>query len=310
MKRALFYKDPIVSLFLSAESKRAANAVAVGFPAMKEMVKIRTRYFDDVLERELSSGCRQVVLLGAGLDTRAIRKSAPDVMYFEIDDGATLAMKRARLQKLAVRPNIKFIAANYVTDGLIKLLLANGFDPALSTYIIWEGNTMYLSSDSNKAIMEQLRDNLRNFHLSFDYLAGAVITKTTGEAGMARMAQNFANIGAPWVTGFDDISTIAGKVKLRVIDNLTTDELHRAYRHATRCRSHRCLGPITPSARLQVEWTADVGGGRVRQRGWSAGAIGCTGGAPQFTSNFSSNRRAVSTKPPTAAENLRRHLRR
>ena len=103
------YKDPIVSLFLSAESKRAANAVAVGFPAMKEMVKIRTRYFDDVLERELSSGCRQVVLLGAGLDTRAIRKSAPDVTYFEIDDGATLAMKRARLQKVAVSANIKFI---------------------------------------------------------------------------------------------------------------------------------------------------------------------------------------------------------
>ena len=92
---------------------------------------------------------------------------------------------------------------------------------------------MYLPSDSNRAIMEELRGNLRDFRLSFDYLAGAVITKTTGEAGMTRMAENFANIGAPWVTGFDDISAVAGKVKLRVIDNLTTDELHRVYRRDT-----------------------------------------------------------------------------
>lgn len=224
------YRDPIVGIFLSAESKRAASTVAAGFPATPEMVKIRTRYFDDVLERQLSSGCRQVVLLGAGLDTRAIRKSASHVTYFEIDDGATLAMKQARLQELAVGENIKFIAANYVTDGLIKLLLDNRFDPLLSTYIIWEGNTMYLPNDSNKAIMEQLRDNLQDFRLSFDYLAGTVITKTTGEAGMTRMAENFANMGAPWVTGFDNIAAVAGGVKLRVIDNWATGELHRAYR--------------------------------------------------------------------------------
>jgi O-methyltransferase involved in polyketide biosynthesis len=70
-------------LFLDEESKQAAEIVATGFPLVREMVKIRTRYFDDMLERQLSSGCRQVVLLGAGLDTRAIRKSAADVTYFD-----------------------------------------------------------------------------------------------------------------------------------------------------------------------------------------------------------------------------------
>ena len=87
------YRDLVVDLFLSDDSRRAAAKVAAGFPHVKEMVKIRTKYFDDVLDRELASGCRQVVILGAGLDTRAVRKSMPAVTYFEIDDGATLALK-------------------------------------------------------------------------------------------------------------------------------------------------------------------------------------------------------------------------
>jgi methyltransferase (TIGR00027 family) len=224
------YRDPIVNLFLNEESKQAAETVATGFPLVSEMVKIRTRYFDDMLERQLSSGCRQVVLLGAGLDTRAIRKSAADVTYFEIDDAETLALKRGCFEERGIHANVRFIAGNYVTDGLIALLSRNGFDAELPTYIIWEGNTMYLPLESGKAIMEQLRDKLRDFRLSFDYLAKAVITKTTGDVGLTRMAEGFANMGAPWVTGFDNIPALANDVKLRVIDNFMSGDLYRDYR--------------------------------------------------------------------------------
>ena len=70
------YRDDVVGLFLSAASRRAAAQAAAGFPLVKELVKIRTRYFDDMLERQIAAGCRQVVVLGAGLDTRAVRKAA------------------------------------------------------------------------------------------------------------------------------------------------------------------------------------------------------------------------------------------
>src|SRR5262245_31005245 len=73
------YRDPFVDLFLNEASRQAAARVAAGFPPMREMVKIRTRYFDDMLDRQLSAGCRQVVVLGAGLDTRAVRKAVADV---------------------------------------------------------------------------------------------------------------------------------------------------------------------------------------------------------------------------------------
>src|SRR5262245_9406475 len=223
------YRDPYVNLFLNEASQQTAARVASGFPAMREMVKIRTKYFDDVLEQQLSSGCRQVVLLGAGLDTRAVRKSAGDVRYFEIDNAATLSLKQRCFDAQGIHPNVRFIAGNYV-NGLIALLSRNGFDPELPTYFIWEGNTMYLPMESDKAIMEQLKDNLQDFHLSFDYFATAVITKTTGELGLTRMADGFANMGAPWVAGFDDIRALAKDLKLRVIDNFTSGDLYRRYR--------------------------------------------------------------------------------
>jgi methyltransferase (TIGR00027 family) len=224
------YRDNVVSLFLSPESRRAADRAADGFPLMKELVKLRTRYFDDMLDRQIASGCEQVVVLGAGLDTRAIRKASADVTYFEIDDAATLELKRARLAEHGMLGDTRFIPGNYVTDGLITLLLMNGFDPELPTYLIWEGNTMYLPLSCDKAILRQLKGNLKSFHVSFDYFAEAMIAKSTGVAGLTRMTENFERMNAPWVTGFDDVEALAGEVDLRLIDNITTAELHREYR--------------------------------------------------------------------------------
>ena len=114
------YRDNVVSLFLSPESRRAADRAAAGFPLVKELVKLRTRYLDDMLDKQIAAGCRQVVVLGAGLDTRAVRKSSADVTYFEIDDKATLELKRARLAEHGMLGDTHFIAGNYVNDGLIS----------------------------------------------------------------------------------------------------------------------------------------------------------------------------------------------
>jgi methyltransferase (TIGR00027 family) len=158
---------------------------------VKEFVKRRTRYLDDMLDKQIAAGCQQVVVLGAGLDTRAVRKSSPDVTYFEIDDKATLELKRARLGEHGMLGDARFIAGNYVTDGLITLLLMNGFDPALPTYVIWEGNTMYLPLACSKAILRQLRANVKSVRVSFDYFARAMIGLRTGSRGLTKMAQNF-----------------------------------------------------------------------------------------------------------------------
>jgi len=223
------YRDAVVGLFLSDESRQAALRVAASFPPARDLVRIRTKYLDDVLEGELLSDVRQVVILGAGLDTRAVRKPAAGVRYFEIDDAATLKLKQTRYEREGIDADVTFIPGNYVSDGLIRLLAQHGFDFNAATYFIWEGNTMYLPMESNRHILTELRQYVRRFRLSFDYMAEAVISHTTGDPGIRSLVESFAAMGAPWVSGIRDVQALASEVRLEVIENFKTADLYRRY---------------------------------------------------------------------------------
>src|SRR6185295_15074001 len=214
---------------LSDESRRAAGRLAAAFPHVKDLVKIRTRYLDDVLEQQILSQFRQVVILGAGLDTRAVRKQVPGVTYFEIDDPATLQLKQTCYEEQGIAVNVKFIPGNYVNDGLIDLLTRNGFDFDAPTYFIWEGNTMYLPLDTVKHILTELRRHVKRFRLSFDYMAEAVISKTTGDPGITSLVESFAAMGAPWLSGIRDVQSLARELSLNLVENFKTSELYQTY---------------------------------------------------------------------------------
>jgi O-methyltransferase involved in polyketide biosynthesis len=69
------YRDPVVRLFLNEDSREAAERIAASFPQAKDLVRIRTKYFDDMLDEQILADCRQVVILGAGLDHSGSEKS-------------------------------------------------------------------------------------------------------------------------------------------------------------------------------------------------------------------------------------------
>jgi len=223
------YRDPIVPLFLNDRTRQAAERMAAGFPPGRQGVKLRTRYYDDHLDAQLGNGCRQVVILGAGLDTRGVRKQAPGVTYFEIDDAGMLDFKRARLTEAGIEVPIVFIAGNYVTDGLLRLLDANGFDFDLPTYVIWEGNTMYLNRPAVLSVLTDLRKSLTSFAISFDYLTEAVIDYATGDDQTSAFVRRFAEMGAPWHFAIDDLGALAGDAGLIVVDKIKTADLYRTF---------------------------------------------------------------------------------
>lgn len=224
------YHDPVVRLFLNDASREAADTVASRFPAVKDMVKTRTRYFDDMLDVQIEAGAGQVVILGAGLDTRAVRKRSAGVRYFEIDDPATMTLKQRGYSEAGIEADVTFIPGNYVTDDAIDLLHANGFDGDVPTYFIWEGNVMYMPLADDKNTMRQLKRCVRRFRLSFDYLTESVVRKTTGDASLSSLVESFEAMGAPWVSGIDDVDSLAREVGLRVVENVTTGTLYQKYR--------------------------------------------------------------------------------
>jgi methyltransferase (TIGR00027 family) len=224
------YTDNVVKIWLNEKTKKIASHIAQNSPAAKEMVKLRTKYFDDVVSNLILGGWKQVVILGSGLDTRAARINGEKVTYFEIDDQATLELKEETLKANKVTANVRYLPGDYVKDGLISLLKQSEFDFARQTYFLWEGNTTLLGKKDVIFVLEQIRDNVHNFRLSFDYMSEKVILRTTGYQDINDYIDKYESMYAPWITGFENIATLADELHLKVIENFSTADLHAQYR--------------------------------------------------------------------------------
>ena len=116
---------------------------------------VRTRVLDDLVLSGVRTGARQVVLLGAGLDTRAFRLDLPrDAVVYELDRPDVLAFKRAVLNERGARPKAisRWIAMDLRQDWA-SALLAAGFSPAIPTVWLAEGLLLYLPAAAERELM-------------------------------------------------------------------------------------------------------------------------------------------------------------
>lgn len=224
------YTDEIVRLLLNNETKQLAEYVTQNFPLAKEMIKLRTKYFDDVLSNQISLDYKQVVILGSGLDTRSVRKNVEGVNYFEIEHKNTLQLKEEILNRNKIISNVHYIPGDYVKDDLVNLLKNNNFDFELPTYFLWEGNTTLITKNDVTFVLKKLCDNIQHFKISFDYMSEKVISRTTGYQDINDYIDKYESMYTPWITGFDNIEVIAKNLGLKVIDNWSTADLFKKYR--------------------------------------------------------------------------------
>ncbi|UFQ19862.1 MULTISPECIES: SAM-dependent methyltransferase [Streptomyces] len=107
---------------------------------------LRTRTLDDFLLRSVGTGARQVVLLGAGLDTRAFRLDLPsDCVVFEIDRAGVLAFKQQVLTDVSAAPKVTRVPVPVdLRADWVGALTTSGFDPAVPSVWLAEGLLFYL----------------------------------------------------------------------------------------------------------------------------------------------------------------------
>ncbi|MDH6707922.1 methyltransferase (TIGR00027 family) [Kitasatospora sp. MAA19] len=119
---------------------------------------LRTRALDDQLLWSAHLGARQVVLLGAGLDSRAFRLDwPPGLAVFELDRPEVLAFKQRVLDRLDARPTARRVpvAVDLRLDWADALTSA-GFDPAESTAWLAEGLLRYLPGAAERRLVATL----------------------------------------------------------------------------------------------------------------------------------------------------------
>jgi methyltransferase (TIGR00027 family) len=153
-------KDPLAGRLLpralravirtAERSPAAARALRYSSLGMFDHHAMRTGVIDRWIETALERGARQLVLLGAGLDTRGHRmQRLTDAVVYEVDHADTQAFKRSRAGALELRAReIRYVSCDFQRSQFDEALTAAGFDASLPSCFVWEGVTMYLTESA------------------------------------------------------------------------------------------------------------------------------------------------------------------
>src|SRR5262249_15373506 len=123
-----------------------------------DVLVLRALAIDSVVTRALEAGCRQVVILGAGFDSRAHRMTALEAAHvFEVDHPATQREKRRCAADLArACCELTYVACDFERESLADCLNAAGHRTNEPTIWIWEGVTLYLSDDAIRTTLDTI----------------------------------------------------------------------------------------------------------------------------------------------------------
>jgi methyltransferase (TIGR00027 family) len=166
---------------------------------MRHFIAARSRFAEDKLARAYANGVRQLIVLGAGLDTFAYRNPWPDLRVFEVDHPSTQRWKQERLAEaeIPVPASVTYVPVDFERQSLAtELRLGPG--PA---FYAWLGVVPYLTRDAFDATIDYVAAQPGN-EIVFDYSDPPESMTPERRAAHLRRAGRVDGIGEPWRTYF------------------------------------------------------------------------------------------------------------
>jgi methyltransferase (TIGR00027 family) len=216
--------------------RRLERLIDRRWPGPRPSAVARTRLIDDLVVDAVAGGARQVLLLGAGYDSRAFRLPAlARVPVFEADHPATQRVKQ-RLLRGAVRPerraHVHFVPVDLLHDDLGAALRAAGFARLEPTVIVWEGVTNYLTAPAVDATLRLLADaTATGSRLVLTYVDRRMLDHPASFPDAVAWHDAVARQGEPWTFGFDpaELPGYLAARGLRLATDLSTRDAARRY---------------------------------------------------------------------------------
>ncbi len=173
-------------------------------------LNLRTRHLDAAVRAALEDGTKQIVILGAGLDSRAYRlTSSWDAgRVFEVDFPPTQEYKKRKVESVIGEPprNLTYVPIDFTKESLNEVLARSGYRSDVKTLITWEGVSMYLPKaaiDTTLAFVT--RHAGPGSSILFDYLDKRIITQDHSSELWKSRATIVAEWGEPWIFGIPNI---------------------------------------------------------------------------------------------------------
>lgn len=201
----------------------------------------------------------QVVILGAGLDTRAARLGRQGVRFFEVDHPATQAYKIERTAALAGYPKdaATYVSCDFEHQDFLDRLTASGFRTDAPAIFIWEGVTYYLAEAAVRATLRRIASGCEKTSVvAFDYVMRKLVEGQRVKPNERQMLDLLASISEPFKFGINDVLPLLFEEGFRWVDTVSFDEAclamtgtyerERQFRFQVFGLASRTPPPVTP----------------------------------------------------------------
>ena len=222
-----------MKLFISTGYAEWRGTGIVGF------ILARCQYMDDVLSDSLEQGVQQLVILGAGFDSRAYRfdRLKARVKVFEVDHRATQQDKVKKLTRIlgpgGLPDYVTFVPVDFTRESLDVRLPECGYSDRLKTLFIWEGVTMYLDAPSVDATLAFVsHHSAPGSAIVFDYMYQKVLdgrAKGHSEVSSMRRYRGFSNEVLSFGIEEGQIESFLIERHFSQVRNVTAADLHERY---------------------------------------------------------------------------------
>ena len=197
----------------------------------------RSRIAEDALSAAVESGVRQIVILGAGLDTFALRNphGTRQIRIYEVDHPATQAWKLERLAEtqLALPPWLILVPVDFERDDLRETLVGAGFQQNSPAFFSWLGVVPYLTQDAIGNTLDYMA-SVQNSEVVFDYMESPQAFPEEMRELVTKRTEQLEKIGERWASRFEPagMAAILRSHGFCDIEDINFQEIRSRFGHA------------------------------------------------------------------------------
>jgi methyltransferase (TIGR00027 family) len=221
--------DPWAEALAGAEGHELAARYDEAFPHMELWIALRTAFFDARVQSLAGpGGIDQVVLLGAGFDTRAARLGRDGLRFFEVDRGPSQLAKLAALQRISGYPTASatYVTCDFEREDFLDRLVGAGLKAERPTLFLWEGVTAYLTEAAVRATLRRVAHGTApESVLVFEHLRRKIVSGDVQSEKDRESRAFVSNLGEPLRFGVDYPLPLLYDEGFRRVRVLTFDEV-------------------------------------------------------------------------------------
>ncbi len=205
-------------------------------PGIYEYVLARTKVMDAIFVEALEARFAQIVLLGAGFDTRALRFADQNrgTKVIELDVATTQQSKIKVLRRKKVRlpPELIFASIDFDREDVFEVLSKAGYQAGQKSLFLWEGVTMYLSAQAVDGTLYFIRSRAApGSRVAFDYIYASVLRRENRYYGELAIFEMVSKAGEGWTFGLEEgaIGSFLAERGFAIVAHYTPPELEKLY---------------------------------------------------------------------------------